>query len=64
MGREDLICDTDEQLKYAVSKIKEAYDEFVTKKHLQLEFMESYKQTKDKEVVEYSNGEERNIELL
>ncbi len=61
LGREDLICDTDEQLKYAVSKIKEAYDEFVTKKHLQLEFMESYKQTKDKEVVKYSNGKGINI---
>lgn len=60
LGKEDLICDTDEQLKYAVSKIKEAYDEFETKKHLQLEFMESYDQKKDREVVQYSNGD--NIE--
>lgn len=58
MGDEDLVCDTDEQLKYTVSKIKEAYDELETNKHLQLEFMESYENTDDGQKVRYSNGEE------
>ena len=58
LGREDLICDTDEQLKYSVSKIKEAYDEFVKQSHLQQEFMESYECKNGKATVRYSNVEE------
>lgn len=58
LGREDLICDTDEQLKHSVSKIKEAYDEFVKQSFLQQEFMESYERKNGKATVRYSNGEE------
>ena len=43
LGREDLICDTDEQLKQSVSKIKEAYDIYKKLYYLQYEFMDDYK---------------------
>ncbi len=42
LGSEDMICDTDEQLTYFVSKIKEAYDEFKSQIHLQKEFIDEY----------------------
>lgn len=57
LGREDLICDTDEQLKYSVSKIKEAYDEYKSLMRLQTEFMESHKEVAENVFeVKYSNG--------
>lgn len=61
LGKEDLICDTNEQLKYSVSKIKEAYDEFKTNRHLQTELMESFMISPGKETTHYVNGEETNM---
>ncbi len=57
LGKEDLICDTDEQLKYSVSKIKESYDEYKLLMHLQTEFIEGHSEI-EKNVFEvlYSNG--------
>ena len=42
LGSDDLIIDTDEQLKYTVSKIKEMYDDYKTDCKYQYEFMTSY----------------------
>lgn len=57
LGREDIMCDTDEQLKYSVSKIKEAYDEYKKTYRLQTEFMVSHKKTApDEYTVTYSDG--------
>ena len=42
LGREDLICDTDEQLVYSVGKIKEAYDVHRALLPLQTQFMEKH----------------------
>ncbi len=59
LGCEDLLINTDEQLKYSVSKIKEAYDEFVGQKHLQKEFMIEHKYMNDgSRCVVYSDGTE------
>lgn len=44
LGKEDLIIDTDEQLKYSVSKIKEAYQEYKQFVHLQTEFIENHRE--------------------
>lgn len=41
LGREDLICDTDEQLRYSVAKIKEVLDDYDYK--TQYEFITEYK---------------------
>lgn len=56
LGKTDLICDTDEQLRQSVTKIKEAYDEFKSMRHLQLEFMEKYLVNDEGAVTEYSDG--------
>ncbi len=48
LGKEDLICDTDEQLRYSVSKIKEAYDEYKEICHLQYEFMVKHEEVKSR----------------
>ena len=57
LGSDDLICDTDEQLKYSVSKIKEVYDEYKFESFLQEEFMISHKEIQPGVfVVEYANG--------
>lgn len=57
LGSEDLMCDTDEQLVYSVSKIKEAYDEFKKMAKIQREFMISYKKTgKNQYTTEYADG--------
>ena len=57
LGSDDLICDTDEQLKYSVAKIKEVYDEYKTEAFLQEEFMISHKEIQPGVfVVEYANG--------
>ncbi len=44
LGKEDLIIDTDEQLKFSVSKIKEAYEEYKTLRHLQTEFIVNHRE--------------------
>lgn len=41
MGNDDLVIDTDEQLEYAVSKIKEIYDDYKTECEKQYEFADS-----------------------
>ena len=57
LGSEDLMCDTDEQLVYSVSKIKEAYDEFKKMAKIQREFMISYKKTGENQyTTEYADG--------
>ena len=60
LGGDDLICDTDEQLRYSVSKIKEAYEEYQENSYLQLEYMTSHKKTEHGYEIEFSNGEKRN----
>ncbi len=58
MGNEDLVCATDEQLRYAVSKIKEGCDVYQKLKHLQLEFVESHEElARGVFRTGYSNGE-------
>ena len=57
LGSEDLFCATEEQMKYSVSKIKEAYDEYKKMSHLQLEYMTSHKKSDGNFEVAYSNGE-------
>ena len=58
LGEVDMLCDTDEQLKFNVSKIKEAYDEYKSLMHLQTEFIESHKEVEENVFeVRYSNGE-------
>lgn len=42
LGREDLICDTDEQLVESVARIKRAYDEYKKQKYLQTIFMKKH----------------------
>lgn len=56
LGKEDLVCDTDEQLKYSVLKIKEAYEEYKLLVHLQTQFIEKHSEI-DENVFEvtYSN---------
>ena len=54
--KKDLLCDTDENLRYSVSKIKEAYEEFKEQRHLQLEFMEKYVFEENGTRTEYSDG--------
>ena len=57
LGREDLICDTDEQLKYAVSKVKEGYECYKQLADIHTEFMQKHKQVSENVFeVTYSNG--------
>ncbi len=57
LGKEDMCCDTDEQLKYSVSKIKEAYDEYKKYRHLQKEFIEHFRYVNNGETeTVYSDG--------
>jgi len=57
LGKEDLIIDTDEQLRFSVSKIKEAYEEYKTIKHLQTEFILEHKEVEENIfAVTYSDG--------
>ena len=44
MGEEDLRSSTDEELKTAVVRIKEGYDDYMKVRHLQLEFIESHEE--------------------
>ena len=54
--KKDMLCDTDENLRYSVSKIKEAYDLFKEQRYLQLEFMESYECDGHTSKTTYSDG--------
>ena len=57
LGKEDMVCDTDEQLKFSVSKIKEAYDEYKKLRHLQLKFITKHTMIEDGVYqTEYSDG--------
>ena len=42
LGNDDLVIDTEEQLRYTVSKIKELYDDYKTECYTQYEFMDLY----------------------
>ena len=42
LGKEDLFCETNEQLVYSVGKIKEAYDLYRCLLPLQTQFMEKH----------------------
>ena len=42
MGNEDLVCETDEELRMSVEKIKRGYDVYMRLNHLQLEFIEAH----------------------
>lgn len=57
LGKEDLECGTDEELKDAVKHIKSAYEEYKKMRYLQYEFIESYRE-KAKGIYEvtYSDG--------
>lgn len=58
LGKEDLIIDTDEQLEWSVSKIKEGWDEYKKNSYLQLEYMTSHKKVGENGFeITYSNGE-------
>ncbi len=57
LGHDDLIMDTDEQLDYAVMKIREGYDDFQKVKHLQKEFMIKHEMLSEKKRrITYSDG--------
>ena len=57
LGKEDLVCDTDEQLKFSVSKIKEAYEEYKSLVHLQTQFIEKHSEIGENVFeVTYSDG--------
>ncbi|MBR2038056.1 MAG: hypothetical protein IKA09_10080 [Lachnospiraceae bacterium] len=59
LGREDLVCNTEEQLIESVAKIKQAYDEYIKVKHLQLLYMDKHiKKAEDVYVMVYSDGTE------
>lgn len=59
MGVEDITCESDEALRAGVAKIKEGYDEFTARAHLQTEFMERH-EALDTDVFRtaYANGTE------
>ena len=45
LGKEDLECGTEEELRASVAYIKEAYEEYKTRRHLQYEFMIDHRET-------------------
>ena len=47
LGVEDLVLDTDEQLKYTVSKIREGYDELVKNNNHQTKFIVKHEYLSD-----------------
>ena len=58
MGSEDLTCATDEELKFAVSKVKEVYDGYLKLNHLQFEFLEDHRELAPGVFqTSYANGE-------
>lgn len=57
LGKDDMVCDTDEQLKSAVSSIKVAYDEYKTLCRLQTEFIQKHEEVfPDVFRITYSDG--------
>ncbi len=59
LGKEDLLIDTDEQLKFTVSKIKEGYDDLTKYQNLQKEFIVNHQYITDtKRKTTYSDGTE------
>ena len=58
LGKEDMICDTDEQLQLSANKIAAAYEEFKKYRHLQTEFIVKHRELSEG-IFEtaYSNGE-------
>ncbi len=52
-----MVCDTDVQLKYSVSKIKETYEEYKSLVHLQTQFIEKHSEIGENVFeVMYSDG--------
>lgn len=47
LGKEDLEIDTDEKLRYTVSKIKEAYDDYKKVMHLQTEYIVKHEEIEE-----------------
>ena len=59
LGKEDLLLDTDEQLKYTVQKIKKGYDDLVKYKHLTEKFIIKHEFLTDKKrKTTFSDGSE------
>lgn len=57
MGEEDLTCDTDEQLRQGVARIKADYDEYRKVRDLQFEFLEEHELLAEKVArTRYANG--------
>ena len=57
MGKEDLTCATDDELRAGVAAIKRGYDEFEKLSDLQFEFMDDHRLlTKDVSLTRYSDG--------
>lgn len=57
LGKEDLACGTDEELKDTVGYIKNAYEEYKSMRHLQYEFMDGhYEKEPGVHEVTYSDG--------
>ena len=57
MGKEDLTCATDDELRAGVAAIKRGYDEFERLSDLQFEFMDDHRLlAKDVSLTGYSNG--------
>jgi len=58
MGKEDLTCATDEELKRSVAAIRRGYDEFERLAHLQFEYMTDHRVlTPTVTLTAYANGE-------
>lgn len=59
LGREDMLCDNEEQLVYSVSGIKKAYEEYQESKRLQLLFMNKHEKIREGVYrITYSDGTE------
>ena len=57
LGKEDMECNTDEQLRNSVAAIRSAYEEYKTKRHLQYEFITKHeKKAEGVYEVTYSDG--------
>ena len=57
MGKEDLVCRTDEELREGVAAIKRGHDEYKKLSDLQLCFMDDHRMlSKDVSLTAYSNG--------
>ena len=57
LGKTDLVCDTDEQLKHAVANIKKGYEDYKKVRHLQTEFITKHEEIEENIfVITYSDG--------